>query len=75
MERCQSDGKVINYKGTMVLLKGSEEVVASPDIAIFIDYRYIADPGGRIGCRSFDIHAVLRGKCISCYDDILKSNY
>jgi len=59
----------------MVLFKSSEEVVASPDIVIFIDYRYIADPGGRIGCRTFDIHAVLRGKCISFYADILKSKY
>jgi len=43
----------------MVLPESPEKMVAFSDIVISADYRDIAGPGGRIGCRSFDLHTVL----------------
>lgn len=57
---------MVDRDGIVVLLKSSEEVVASPDIIFSLDYRDIADPGGRIGRCSSDIHAVLSGRSIRC---------
>lgn len=65
-----NNGEKNNSHRTMVLLKSSEEVVAFSYIIVFVDYRNIVDPGGRISCGSIDLHIILITLDAVCWDGI-----